>query len=88
MSLWHCPEHGLVGPSPCCPKSSRAQVEMAKPPAVVTDLQRLDSRLSAAAYRLKNANKELHLAEIEHRLAGEAVCAELARLQSDRGGVE
>lgn len=18
MSLWHCPEHGLVGPGPCC----------------------------------------------------------------------
>jgi hypothetical protein len=50
------------------------------PPALVTDMQRLDSRLSQAAYRLKMANEELHRAEVEHRLAGEAVDAELARL--------
>jgi hypothetical protein len=55
------------------------------PPAVVTDLQRLDARLSDAAYRLKQANEELHRAEVAHREAGEAVDAELARLQSDRG---
>ena len=23
MSLWHCPEHGLVGPVACCPKRPR-----------------------------------------------------------------
>ena len=34
------------------------------PPAVVTDLQRLDFRLSEAAYRMKRANQELHLAEV------------------------
>lgn len=50
-------------------------------PAVVTDLQRLDARLSDTAYRLKKANEELHNAEVAHRLAGEAVDAELARLQ-------
>lgn len=57
----------------------------ATPPALVTDLQRLDSRLSAAARRLTRANEELHLAEVEHREASEAVEAELARLspQSD-----
>ncbi len=58
------------------------------PPAVVTDLQRLDSRLSEAAYRMKKANEELHLAEVAHREASEAVDAELARLQgftNDRG---
>lgn len=53
----------------------------ATPPALVTDLQRLDNRLSAAAYRLKRANEELHEAEVAHRLASEAVDAELARLQ-------
>lgn len=53
------------------------------PPALVTDLQRLDSRLSAAARRLKSANEELHLAEVDHRLASEAVEAELARLAGE-----
>lgn len=59
----------------------------AVPPAVVTDLQRLDSRLSEAAYRLNRANDELHKAEVAHRLAREAVDAELRRLAptSDRG---
>lgn len=59
------------------------------PPAVVTDLQRLDARLSDAAYRLKEANEELHRAEVAHREAREAVDAELrrlARLPSDAGG--
>lgn len=56
------------------------------PPAVVTDLQRLDARLSAAAHHLKYANEELHRAEVAHRQASEAVEAELARLapQTDR----
>jgi hypothetical protein len=26
VSLWSCPQHGLVGPSPCCGKSSLATV--------------------------------------------------------------
>lgn len=25
MSLWHCPEHRLVGPMPCCALASRAE---------------------------------------------------------------
>ena len=44
------------------------------PPAVVTDLQRLDSRLSDAAYRLKKANEELHRAD-ETGAVGSAVAA-------------
>jgi hypothetical protein len=28
MSLWHCPEHGLVGPGPCCQKAGLAQFQM------------------------------------------------------------
>lgn len=55
------------------------------PPAVVTDLQRLDARLSVASYRLKEANEELHRAEVAHREASEAVDAELARLQASEG---
>jgi hypothetical protein len=54
----------------------------AVPPAIVTDLQRLDSRLSDAAYRLKQANEQLHRCEVAHREASEAVDAELARLAS------
>jgi hypothetical protein len=56
------------------------------PPAVVTDLQRLDARLSEAAYRLTKANEELHRAEVAHREAREAVDAELARLAGDTKG--
>lgn len=55
------------------------------PPAVVTDLQRLDAILSDKAYRLKRANEELHHAEVAHRLAREAVEAELARLAAFSG---
>jgi len=57
----------------------------AVPPAVVTDLQRLDSRLRDAAYRLAQANGALHRAEVEHREAVEAVDAELARLATPSG---
>lgn len=57
---------------------------------LVTDLQRLDSRLTAASRRLKEANDDLHRAEVEHRHANEAVDAELARLapQSDRSAAD
>jgi len=65
-----------------------ARCKAAVPPAVVTDLQRLDARLSDAAYRLKKANEELHRAEVAHREASEAVDAELARLQPDRGAAK
>lgn len=27
MSLWHCPEHGLTGPTFCCIKASLAQID-------------------------------------------------------------
>jgi hypothetical protein len=54
-------------------------------PALVTDLQRLDYILFAASCRLSQANQELHRAEVAHREACEAIDAELARLQSDRG---
>ena len=26
MSLWHCPQHGMTGPTPCCSEASLAQV--------------------------------------------------------------
>lgn len=64
--------------------------EKPAPPALCTNLQRLDSRLSAASRRLTEANEELHRAEVEHRQASEAVEAELARLapQSDAHPLE
>ena len=50
------------------------------PPAAVTDLQRLDARLSQAAHRLADANAKLHRSEVAHREASAAVDAELRRL--------
>lgn len=59
---------------------------MPVPPALVTDLQRLDSRLTDASWRLKKANDELYLAERAHREAAEAVDVELARLENSGAG--
>ena len=63
-----------------------ARCEEPKPPALITDLRRLDIRLSEAAYQLKKANEELHRAEVAHREASEAVDAELARLHGNPQG--
>ncbi len=46
-----------------------------------------NAALSKAAHRLAEANHELHLAEVAHRLASEAVDA-LEGPQSDRAGVK
>ena len=51
-----------------------------KTPARMTDLERLDYRLGCAAHSLREANENLHRAEVEHREAREAVDAELRRL--------
>jgi hypothetical protein len=29
MSLWHCSQHGLTGPMPCCPGASLARIDNA-----------------------------------------------------------
>ena len=58
-------------------------MSLVKSGALVTDLQRLDSRLTAASHRLREANDELHRAEVEHRQASEAVEAELSRLKAE-----
>jgi hypothetical protein len=28
VSLWHCPQHGLTGPTPCCSASSLARIDV------------------------------------------------------------
>lgn len=53
------------------------------PPAVVTNLQRLNARMFEASCRLTRANQELHRAEVAYQGASEAIDAELARLAGD-----
>lgn len=36
MSLWYCPTHGLMAPSACCDEASRAEIESATTPDVIT----------------------------------------------------
>ena len=43
MSLWHCPEHGLTGPRPCCPQASFATI----PEPTVEQMARLTDAVEA-----------------------------------------
>lgn len=46
MSIWHCPEHGLVGPMGCCAKASLASFETLPEPTE-EQMERLANAIKA-----------------------------------------
>lgn len=48
MSLWYCPEHGLIGPMACCSSASRA--ELSEPPLPPAEFRLTDSHPRAIEY--------------------------------------
>jgi hypothetical protein len=65
VSLWSCPEHGLVGPSPCCGKSSLANVTLDQDgrwnlnSAVIADREQLQAENDALRDVLREVCNEL-----------------------------
>lgn len=80
MSLWMCEFHGVSGSTACCSMAGLAQITYV---AACTDLERWESRLSDAAYRMREHHRMLDAAEKDHREASEQIAALRAAANPD-----
>src|ERR1700683_1368231 len=80
MSLWHCPTHGLVGPSPCCLTASLAR--LAKSPTPLLDECNANYRARLA----REEAEEKRVLGLEARIrALEATLKEIAEVGCTHG---